>query len=40
MTLRGWRRGALAAENEQLWGEAVRLTAESELLRARVEKLD
>jgi transposase len=31
---------ALAVENEQLWGEAVRLTAENERLQSRVGKLE
>jgi transposase len=34
------RCSALSAENEQLWGVAVRLTGENERLRSRVEKLE
>ena len=34
------RCSALAAENEQLWGEAVRLTGENERLLGRVAKLE
>jgi transposase len=34
------RCAALAVENEQLWGETVRLTAENEGLRARIGRLE